>query len=422
MKRKIVESMSMEEAFRALNVKAKAKLHEGREEDYTIDSNLSICFYYKNVEDPHANADMIYEIVKKGRNWKYIDARDDDAIGNYKSAYEAIVAAIDAEYELLKEQEENPEDYGLSGNDDDLHVVLVVDQTSNISDSELSAIKAKIDLFDELFTIHKLEFTLETDNSKDESLNESTDMLPKIPAPYDKYFEIVTYSDEELEDIASYRPGEIIEEYNAKILAFVDPKDGYEDIFDSIYYLVDREGDIYVAEIQGTASGTRIYSVDFEDYGITETLNSKKIIPAKSKKKMVESNDLDPYENYIFISGEEFHGGYGGDAFEYSGFKKTADGWTFICNDGEDSVLGPYPSIYECVMSVLNAYMSPEELDEYNNSIECDDMTLFVEASSELASELSAEEIASIKAFMNKYAKLPSVKDASFVINDELPY
>ena len=258
MKRKIVESMSMEEAFRALNVKAKAKLHEGREEDYTIDSNLSICFYYMNVEDPHANADMIYEIVKNGRNWTYIDARDDDAVGNYKSAYEAIVAAIDAEYEMLKEQDENPEDYGLSGNDDDLHVVLVVDQTSNISDSELAAIEAKIDLFDELFTIHKVEFTLETDSSKDENFNESSDLDDTIKegweAEADEY-----YSGDELRQAVAEEMEFMLDQLGENVTLDV-----------ACEYFMEL-----CAEARITFDRKELEAILRDEYGITETLNSK---------------------------------------------------------------------------------------------------------------------------------------------------
>lgn len=90
-----------------------------------------------------------------------------------------------------------------------------------------------------------------------ESLNESSDVdtNPVIPAPYDKYFTVSDYDPEEF--AGEYLVGDTIENYDSKLLAYLEVKPEYESLFDGWALLID-DPEFPVVEL----AGDRMYPLD----------------------------------------------------------------------------------------------------------------------------------------------------------------
>lgn len=88
---------------------------------------------------------------------------------------------------------------------------------------------------------------------------EAAEAAPKIPSPYNKYFEVVDPAEIEFDD-GMFQIGEVVD--GTTILAYLAPKAEYEDkgIFDSWYFLID-DTQYPVVEIGGM---NRMYPVDIE--------------------------------------------------------------------------------------------------------------------------------------------------------------
>lgn len=128
---------------------------------------------------------------------------------------------------------------------------------------------------------------VKVEDELEESLNEATEM---IPSPWNKYLEISDYTPDA--ESGEYQIGDTIE--GNTILAYLDPKEKYEDIIDTFMFLFSSpEGKNFV----GTTLKGRVYPSSIEDFPQLKKVDEE---PKKPKHQITK----DEAERLISIAAE----------------------------------------------------------------------------------------------------------------------
>lgn len=163
---------------------------------------------------------------------------------------------------------------------------------------------------------------VEVEDNINESLNEATEM---IPSPWNTYLEISDYTPDV--ESGEYQIGDTIE--GNTILAYLDPKEKYEDIIDTFMFLFSSpEGKNFV----GTTLKGRVYPSSIEDFPQLKKVDEE---PKKPKHQITK----DEAERLISIAAEYLSNHK--DKLDEDSFFSSSIG-IYACARGEAHVKAAY--------------------------------------------------------------------------------